>query len=72
MVPFDPLNEVGASVLFLSKADSECLSENFRLIILVKSKPDNFEKRQVIRNTWGYQKKIFRCTDKNCFFNWKL
>lgn len=66
-VPVEPINEVGSNLIYLSKAEEGCTSTSYRLIILVKSNPSNFERRAVIRETWGYPKRFSDVPIKTVF-----
>jgi hypothetical protein len=63
----EPINEAAANLIYLSKADQGCISENYRLIILVKSKPRNFQRRDTIRKTWGFAKRFSDVQIKTVF-----
>lgn len=66
-VSHEPINEVGSNIIYLSKADEACSSTSYRLIILVASKPSNFERRAAIRETWGYPKRFSDVPIKTVF-----
>jgi hypothetical protein len=51
----------------MNKADLGCASESYRLILLVKSYPSNFERRDAIRRTWGYTKRFSDVSIKTVF-----
>ena len=59
----DPINDHGDYTI-LKHAKSKCVEEDgvhyvsLRLIYLVKSSMDHFEKRQAIRETWGYERRF--------------
>lgn len=53
-VDYQPINENYSKITFLDERNSKCQKgESIGLLILVKSAPHYFEKRAVIRKTWG-------------------
>ncbi|ODM96485.1 Beta-1,3-galactosyltransferase brn [Orchesella cincta] len=63
---YDPINYRYANLTYLKTANTDC-NEEYRLIILVKSAPNNFRKRQAIRSTWGYRKRFSDVPIKTVF-----
>lgn len=59
-VSIPPINTLYSNVTFLEKSESGCGvgEKEFRLIVLIKSAPENFERRKVVRLTWGNTKRF--------------
>ena len=62
-----PINNRYLELDYLNEAKDGCMGSYFRLIILVKSAPEHFLQREVIRKTWGNPRRFSDVLIKTVF-----
>ena len=63
-----PINEYNYTYVLNNK--EKCVDaaySNFRVVYIVKSAIENFERRSAIRNSWGFEKRFFDVPSKTVF-----
>lgn len=64
----NPINEYNYTYVLNNK--EKCVDaaySNFRVVYIVKSAIENFERRSAIRNSWGFEKRFFDVPSKTVF-----
>lgn len=64
----DPINEYNYTLIFDNK--QKCIDpgyNSFRVVYVVKSAVEHFERRMAIRNSWGFEKRFFDVPSKTVF-----
>lgn len=61
----DPINSYDYK--FLKNCSMKCSEKNVRLVFLIKSSPENFDRRSSIRHSWGFEKRFSDVPVKRLF-----